>query len=388
MAVICKNSGRSRYRAGLKRVAVLVLCAMILNFSACTLWDGPSGRAEAVNATVTEIEKHGHAVLDITAAELVSKGYALGDVVRVRFGAYDADMPFFDGYYIPPGDVMLRGVTGEDSVAICINYGNFSDETGIAPGDSVEITLSQRGGMLALQELCSLEYSNNRDDYADDATFANFRAVTMGGIKEGRLYRTASPINNQNGRASYANALIEGAGVATVLNLADSMEDIEEYCEGEDFASEYYLELIESGRVKALDMNANFFSAEFASTLAEGFTFLANSEPPYCVHCTEGKDRAGFAVMLLTSLMGAELEEIIDDFMLSFYNYFGISKEAEPERYEVVLDTNLRAMLYHVTGTSSIEALVQADLSEAATAYLIGAGMAESDVVRLKQKLG
>ena len=87
---------------------------------------------------------------------------------------------------------------------------------------------------------------------------------------------------------------------------------VEEYCEAEDFDSEYYRRLYKAGKVMALDLAGNFFSDQFARSIADGLSFLAHSEPPYCVHCTEGKDRAGFTVMLLAALMGAELEEIIN----------------------------------------------------------------------------
>ena len=137
----------------------------------------------------------------------------------------------------------------------------------------------------------------------------------------------------------------------------------------------------------ALDLTANFYSDEFARSVADGLNFLAHSEPPYCVHCTEGKDRAGFTIMLLAALMGAELDEIIDDYMLSFYNYYGIDKKTEPERYEAVLNNNLLAMLYHVTGVNTYEELVQSDLESAATKYLFDAGMTENDILTLKENL-
>ena len=85
--------------------------------------------------------------------------------------------------------------------------------------------------------------------------------------------------------------------------------------------------------------------------------------------------------------MGAGFQEIIDDYMLSFYNYYGITQETEPERYEVVLNTNLYAMLYHVTGTNSYEELTQVDLESAVTKYLLDAGMSEDDILTLKTKL-
>ena len=370
-----------------KSIIIFIACLMLLQLCACTQPKNPSDKPDAVRATVIEIEKYGHAVLDLSTADLAALGYELGDIVSVRFDSYQANMPFYDGYYVNPGDVMLRGLKPEANVAICINYGKFYEETGLAVGDTVEITMVEKAGMLEYQKLCALQYSNDRADYPDDAAFANFRAVTMGRIGAGKLYRTASPINNEHGRAGYANALIASVGVATVLNLADSTEDIEEYCQADDFASQYYLALYESGNVMALDLNGDFFSHSFGVSVAEGLTFLAHHEPPYCVHCTEGKDRAGFTAMLLEALMGAELEEIIDDYMRSFYNYYGIDQQTQPERYDAVLRNNLLAILYHVTGVDTYDELTKVDLEAAVTTYLLDAGMTESDILLLKEKL-
>lgn len=367
--------------------AFLIAFVTILGLNCCYFTANASGEGQIIHATVTEIEKYGHAVLNFTAAEFTGNGFALGDIVCVRFDSYASDMPFYDGYYTNPGEVMLRGLSAEDGIALCINYGDFSKETGIAPGDTVEITLIEKAGMLAYQELCALQYSDNRADYSSDAEFANFRAVTAGRISNGKLYRSASPINNERGRARYANAFIADAGVASVLNLADSIEDIEEYCSADDFESEYYRTLYENGKVKALDLNADFFSDEFAASLADGLCFLAQNDPPYSVHCTEGKDRAGFTIMLVEALMGADLQTIIDDYMLSFYNYYGIEQKNEPERYEAVLNNNLFAMLYHVTGVNTYEELTQVDLECAVTQFLLNAGMAEDDILTLKTKL-
>ena len=370
-----------------KHISILIVCVMLLNLSGCALAENSSGETKSIQATVIEIEKYGHAVLDITTADFTGYGYELGDVVRVQFGSFELEMPFYDGYYSNPGSFMLRGLAPEKNIAVCINYGDLSQETGIALGDTVEISMANKAGMLAYQELCALKYSNDRADYNDDVTFANFRAVTIGSIGDGKLYRSASPINNAHGRASYANAFIEAAGVATVMNLADSDEDIAEYFAAEGFNSEYYRGLYENGRVIALDMNANFYSEAFAASVADGLRFLAQNDPPYSIHCTEGKDRAGFVAMILGALMGAELQEIVDDYMLSFYNYYGITKENEPERYMAMLNTNLYAMLYHVTDVNSYEELTQVDLESAITKYLLDAGMTEEDIVTLKNKL-
>ena len=240
--------------------------------------------------------------------------------------------------------------------------------------------------MRAIQELYALQYSNDLNDYPNTATFTNFRAVTAGRIKEGKLYRTASPINNENGRANFANNFIESVGVATVLNLSDSYQDVEKYLANTNCNSEYYRNLYANGKVIAVDLTGNFYSDEFAYSVVEGLNFLAKNEPPYCIHCTEGKDRTGFTAMILEALLGATLDEIIDDYMLSFYNYYGINKDKEPKRYQAVLNVNLMEMLSHVTG-ESVERLYDINLETSITSYLIGVGMAQNDILTLKEKL-
>ena len=371
-----------------KILLILIVGVMVLQLSSCNPIEQDPDQSMLVQATVIEIEKYGHAVLNVTTADFMAVGYELGDIVCMRFGTREYTMPLFDGYYSNPGGLLLRASDAEECIAVCINYGDFSDVNGISVGDTVEITMSEKAGMLAIQEFYALQYSNKREDYSDDASFANFRAVTVGRIGYGKLYRTASPINNENGRADYADNLIESVGVTTVLNLADSDKDIEGYLADSECDSEYYRHLYETGNVIAIDLTGNFYSEEFASSVAKGLTFLARNEAPYCIHCTEGKDRAGFTAMLLEALMGATLDEIISDYMISFYNYYGIDKEHEPKRYQAVLDINLMEMLFHITGAESVEQLEQINLETAVTAYLIEAGMSQEDIVMLKQKLG
>ena len=367
-------------------LSIIIVCVMALQLISCDTTEREDDKLKTVSATVVEIEKYGHAVLNVTTKDFMSVGYELGDVVLISLESGEYTMPFYDGYYSNPGNLLLRGTNQEDNIAICINYGDFSAINNVNIGDRVKINIFEKAGMRAIQELYALQYSNDLNDYPNTATFTNFRAVTAGRIKEGKLYRTASPINNENGRANFANNFIESVGVATVLNLSDSYQDVEKYLANTNCDSEYYRNLYANGKVIAVDLTGTFYSDEFAYSVVEGLNFLAKNEPPYCIHCTEGKDRTGFTAMILEALLGATLDEIIDDYMLSFYNYYGINKDKEPKRYQAVLNVNLMEMLSHVTG-ESVERLYDINLETSITSYLIGVGMAQNDILTLKEKL-
>ena len=366
----------------MKKLLTLVV-ALALMVSAFTF-------AEAnvsVTGKVTEVEKYGHALLDVTIEDFTNAGFTLGDVVTVKAGSYEGDMPYFNGYYVNKGEFMVRAYPGHTNIAVCINYGKFAETAGIGIGDEVTITLKVKGGELFTQEMSSLVYTNEPADYKDEATFANFREVKVTGIAAGKLYRAASPINNENNRAAIANSLVEQAGIKSVMNMADTAEEIAEYAAAEDFASEYYKKLFDEGNVIVLAMPVNFSSAEFAAGIVNGLTFLASKEAPYLVHCTEGKDRAGFASMLIEALMGATLDEIIADYMMSYENYYGVDAVEESEKYNMIVEKNALEMLKVIAGVETNEALASADLAKGAENYLTANGMAIENIEALKANL-
>ena len=359
----------------MKKLISLIL-ACLLAFAALPVW----AEEVSVSGKVTEIEKYGHALLDIAIEDFNNAGFALGDIVTVTAGSYTGDMPYFNGYYVDRGEYMLRAYPGHTNIAVCINYGKFAETAGIDVGNPVTITLKEKAGALTLQEISNLVYSDDRADSASDAEFANFRPVV-----EGKLYRSASPVDNGHGRAAYADGLIRDAGVKTVMNMANTEEEIAGYFAGEDFASPYYKELYDAGKVIVLGMSVDFASDEFAEDIVKGFSFLAGQEAPYLVHCMEGKDRAGFAAMLLEALMGWSEAQIVADYMVSYANYYGI--EPDTEKYDLIAEKNVKEMLRAVAGLEKGASLEEIDLHAAAEAYLIAHGMAEETVNALEAKL-
>ena len=191
-----------------KKLISLLLCFAMQCVSMFAVAENP-----AVTGKVIEVDKFGHARLDITIEEFNAAGFELGDIVTVKTGTFEGDMPCFDGFYVESGEYMVRAQPGDETISVCINYGNFAEAAGISPGDEVTITLKEKAGALTTQRINSLVYTNEPTDYDSDEVFANFRPVTVGDIGEGKLYRSCSPVNNECGRRAVAGRLIEQAGL-------------------------------------------------------------------------------------------------------------------------------------------------------------------------------
>ena len=375
------NGKRLKGRNLKMRNTVKKMVSVFLALAVCASFVLPAAAEEiSVTGKVTEVSKYGHAVLDITIEDFDEAGFALGDIVTVETGSYTDDLPYFNGYYVKPGDYLVNTNNDTGTIQVCINYGSFADENNVNPGDEVIITLKEKEGALNIQTANDMEYTNDREDYASDEVFANFRAAI-----DDKLYRSSSPADNQIGRASITDALVKEAGIQTIMDMADSDEKILEYFEEEDYDSPYFKELYEDGKVIPLSMNINFFSDDFAAGIVEGCEFLAENEPPYLVHCREGKDRTGFACALLEALMGWTEEEIVDDYMITFANYYNIEKGSE--NYNTIVEENITEMLRLIAGAEEGASLEGVDLHSAAESYLTDHGMPEESVKALEEKL-
>lgn len=356
-----------------------------------------------VTSSVKEIQKYGNLVLTIEKKDLDAMGAEYGDVFTVSFQDTEVYAPYCTNYSdVDLGSIVLRN-DGE-TLILAINMGDFATTYSIAEkvsnpdktykwifeeGKTMEdisllLTLTGKGEYRDEWLIHQLSRTDNREDYSSDAAFANFREIKGGKIGEGALFRSSSPINNEIGRAKYADALVKENGIRTVMNLADSEESILSYMEKEDFASPYYASLFEKGDVIALNMGVSFKTREFQASLSEGLTFLASKEGPYLVHCTEGKDRAGFTSALLSALMGLTYQEIVEDYMTTYENYYHIEKGSE--QYEAVKKSNIDSMLSFIASVES-DKLSQVDLSLKAEEFLLAIGMEEETVRKLKENL-
>ena len=359
--------------------------------------------ATTIESSVSSIEKYGNLVLSLEKSDLDAMGAQYGDVFLVSVSGALFEAPYCTSYAdVDVGSYILKG-DGE-TLILAVNMGDLASSLSIAEKvtspdksyewvfpegkslDDVIVVLDLTGKGEYRQEwlIRQLDRTDNRDDYSSDAVFANFREIKGGNLGKGALYRSSSPVNNEIGRASFADALAKENGIKTVMNLADRDEAILSYMGKEDFASPYYRSLYEKGDVIALNMGVSFKSREFQASLADGLAFLASKEGPYLVHCTEGKDRAGFTSALLEALMGLKYEEIVDDYMVTYENYYHTEKGSE--QYEAVKKSNIDSMLSFISGVECGD-LMSVDLSQKAEEFLLAIGMEKDTILSLKENL-
>ncbi|GHV26550.1 hypothetical protein FACS18948_2450 [Clostridia bacterium] len=343
---------------------------------------------------IESVDKYGNVYLTITSADAEAFGLKVGDVVLISFDklpeTHAIIAPVGTAYSdVDTGNVVLRDRQGgsETGLIVAINMGDFSAAYGVGEGDGLAISVLFPGGYLEEYNLrkATSTRTNERADYESDESFANFRVVETTGMKQGLLYRSSSPVNNEIGRASYANALAEAAGIKTVVNLADSDEAIKGYFEAEGFSSGFYKSLYDAGQVVALDMGVDFTQDVFKSKLAEGLRFIINNDGPFLIHCNEGKERAGFTLLVLEALVGASVDEMVADHMQSFVNYYDI--EPGTESYKSISESNAINILHQIAGADMFSSIDEIDFVHIATYYLTEIGLSTEEIDQLKVKL-
>ncbi len=381
-----------------RRLTALFLSLLIVFFG---MFPGVTAKAAtgtiSTTAEVSQIQKYGNVELALKCTELLGAGYEYGDVLSVSFLGETLELPLCSNYSdVDSGNPGVFARQKDEFVLLAINMKDFATTYNVAtkvtnpdntvswaPADgvtsTVKVTLSMKtkGGYYGEYLLHQLSYSDNREAYPNltDAEFANFREVVTTGIAPGRLYRSASPINPEHNRNLYADAAIKRAGVTTIMNLADDVETAKSY---KGFYASYY----SLQKYRTLNMGVDFTADDFREKLAEGLRYFIERPGVYLVHCTEGKDRAGFVIGVLECLMGASYDEVVTDYMTTFYNYYGITKD-DP-RYDSVSKGNIVKSLQNAFGVNDLKS---ADLAAGAAGYLKSIGLSDEEIAALKNNL-
>ena len=330
---------------------------------------------QPLSGVIAIVDKYGNVHTDISEEALKAAGYELGDMLRLKAGNFDGDLPLVNAYAdVQRGNPLVR--VSDETVELSISYGNFAEANAAPEGTPITISLVSKGTYKQELELRNLVRTDERSDYSSDAVFANFREVRMSGIPANVLYRSCHPALG-DARAPYAATLAGEARIATVINLADTPEELTQHAA----SVPWYQGFITQGNIVTLGMGVDYKSPDFSNKLKTGIQFMLTHNAPYLIHCNEGKDRVGVTAALFEALMGASPDEIVDDYMQSYVNYYGFVKGEE--RYNVV-SAIMQDILSDFNGGTSPKAGETTGAAEKYLLNVIGLGSPEIEALKLK----
>ena len=374
-----------------KRILVLLivaLAAIAFIAAGCRSMDGGDGtetNKKSITAVVNKDAKFDSADLNLNEEDFTNAGFALGDSLDIEFsnGETLTDVPYYNGYYAKTGNPVVVAYPNQDYVLIAKSNADLWTPLKLSDGMTVTISLNTSAKYIAVQEALGQSYSVDRNDYSSDEEFANFRALSGGNLKKDFLYRGASPVDNSRNRAAYANALVEKEGIDCIIDLADLDEDMLEYFAEDDFASDYAKKLYEDGRTAVLGMSASYSKDEYKKSVVKGLKKLIEVGGPAYIHCLEGKDRTGFVCMLIEALAGASYDEMCDDYMITYKNYYNISENETPDRYNAVVNLYFDGFMEYISGEEDPNTLHEMSYVDAAKQYLKDGGMTDEEIDKL-----
>ena len=331
---------------------------------------------------ITENTIFGSATVLISINDFNDLGFCLGDSCDVTFsnGFSLADVPYYNGYYVKNGEAVIVAYPSDEYISVTFNNVGIWDNAFLSEDDTVTITLNESNKYIATQEALGQSYSLDRVDYSSNEEFSNFRVLKGGNLKDNLIYRGASPVDNSRNRAKITDSLLLENDIECIIDLADTELTLNSYFEKEDFASEYTQNIYDNDKMILLGMGSSYSSIQYAQKVVEGFKFMLNNQGPYYVHCMEGKDRTGFVCFLIEALAGATYQEMKEDYMTTYYNYYKISSTKTPEKYEAVVSLYFDSFVECLHGTNDTDKYETLSLVDDAKEYLSLAGMSQEDI--------
>ena len=412
----------------MKKVFTILAVLYILLSTCCAYAESIESAAEPLSITLDVLNRGADAFFEcdvnISIKDFLALGFEFGDICDVVLEndlyRYEfKSVPFYNSYFTKTGYPLLCGYgyaakedRGDDYqyprtdypyLRFCFSNREMWNLLHLTTDMKCTITLVEQGGCAYEQKLVgSLTYSNDFEDFeakngiSQEEVFANFRAVRSEAIKENVLFRSASPFDNANNRARYADELAKANGVDYILNLADSQKKVDEYKEGDVWSElDHSQMLLDNDQVSLMAMSMAYETAAYQSALVNGLnSALAHGATRILFHCTEGKDRTGFVAMVLECLCGASYEEMRDDYMLTYDNYYDLTEESDKTAYDYLVELKFDDMLNYLLtfdnslvargdGTYDLVGVTPENYATAARALLANAGMSEDNLQAL-----
>ena len=373
-----------------KSTLIVSLISITFSISGCNNKKEDNKKPILDSYSIHHDDEFGGAYIDISRDDFNKLGFAFGDSIDISFsnGTKYEDIGYYSGYYVPAGQELLVGYPGYEYIKFCVNYGeDIYAKHNMDENTKATITLNEAGKYLGIEETLSISYSDDINQYTSNEEFANFREIKTTHMKDNILYRGASPIDNRRKRASTVDALLQSNGIQYVLDLADNRATIDGFYAKEDFNSPYFKSLDEANKVLPVGMAAAYKADDFSNKLKNTLLAILNNDGPYYIHCLEGKDRTGYVCMIIEAMCGANYDELVEDYFITYKNYYDIDKVKDTAKYEMIKTIHIDEMIRYAFNYGESVNLLTANYRSTVNNYLLGIGLTQEEIDNITSKL-
>ena len=375
---------------------ICIICSII---TSTICFANESNSAYLENVPIKESKETSEIIFDITEKDLNNAGFETGDSIDIIFsnGFVLQDMPYYNNdYNSEVGPLLILDKKTKNIVAKCNNGEKIWDSTSFDEITRGTFLLHEKGKFS--QKMQELQYTDNQNDIPDEI-YANFRNINAGNISDDILYRSSSSCDKTNNYANISDKLSENTKIKYIINLADDDKKIIKDIASDNFTYTYFLKIYNDNNVCMLNMNNDYKSKEFSNSLIDGLRAISENDGPYLIQSLDGNEKTGYVCMILEALAGATYEEIIDDYMKTYKNYYEIIEKNDKEKYKLIKqkyvdkmfdaikENTIDKMIEYLYTFAPEESVMQPELSDMAKIYLQSIGMADSEIEYLKLKI-
>jgi len=299
-----------------RRCLMVVAAAVSLSLP---LLVGQAQQATSIaGAVVSFDDAFGSVITNISQEELDALGAEVGDWIEITLSGQTLEMPVVSGIF-PDLPQSLPGLIVFGDAYIVGWYTNIAETYRVALGDDITVRLLEKERYLHELEAREVDRVETRGECDTDEEYANFGEIEYGDVASGVLFRSSHPADGSD-RSDYAHSLMVSAGVRTIINVGSYWNDPQLAFDN----SSYYRDRGDSGSVLATNVGLAVTWDHFKREIARVVRFIIANEPPYLIHCQIGQDWTGMTIAILEALSGATLPDLINDYALTFRNYYEI----------------------------------------------------------------
>lgn len=356
-----------------------------------------------------EGKPYGNIMFRSDYAGLIRLGFQPGDSVDVHFsgGAVLEDIPFLSGCILPEGIICVNAHEGFDWIRGEKRFGNIWDQSGIREGETAKIILRESRKYTFLYQIFNLEFTLERDDHPGDECFTNYRELSCGHLRKRMFYRSVASFDPDNRgpefrkRQEILDRLIERDGIQSIVNMDCNRQQMEKLFASGEYNLFYVQKLYNEGNIFSDQFSIDYSGSVYRKQVTTLLRNLPKQTGPYLIQCKAGLDRTGFLCALLEALVGADLTEVIDDYMRSYDSLFGLTRENDREKYDILRRYQADRIIKIITldngsetprfasevETATEKATDAIDLCAAAEKYLQRCGLDDAEIAGLKDFL-